>query len=177
MDEIKFISDQIGFEATMSGIVKDYIRPLAEMLYPENIGAGDAEEHYSFIVDYQRNPGDAPLQESDFDIDLKEHRDSSVATLNVCLGYDNFTGGNVFFRADEVSGGGLGQMAKGTGSIEMHPGLAVLHKGQHRHSALPITGGRRVNLIVWLMGKGSFVIIKPYLPHEQLTVYDRWGQA
>ena len=32
---------------------------------------------------------------TDFDVDLKEHKDSSIATLNVCLGYDNFTGGNL----------------------------------------------------------------------------------
>ena len=61
------------------------------MLYPEHIAGKDAEENYAFIVDYQKDPEDV-LDEKDFDIDLKEHRDSSVATLNVCLGYDNFTG-------------------------------------------------------------------------------------
>ena len=156
------------------GIVRDYIRPLAEMLYPEHISGEDAEENYAFIVDYQKDPDD-DLDEKDFDIDLKEHRDSSVATLNVCLGYDNFTGGNVSFRADEP--GGFGQNSRGTGEIAMTPGLAMLHKGQHRHAALPITNGRRVNLIIWLMGKGGYVRVMPYKSaEEQLTGRDRWGR-
>ena len=165
-------TDQVGFKSTMEGIVRDYIRPLAEMLFPEHISGEDAEESYTFIVDYQRNANDV-LDETEFDIDLKEHRDSSVATLNVCLGYDNFTGGNVSFRADDV--GGFGQNSKGTGDIVMRPGLAVLHKGQHRHAALPIKSGRRVNLIVWLMGKGGYVRIQPHLPQEQTTAHARWN--
>ena len=158
----------------MDGVVRDYIRPLAEMLYPEHISGEDAEEHYTFIVDYQKDPDDVS-DEHDFDIDLKEHRDSSVATLNACLGYENFTGGDVLFRADDA--GGFGQNSKGTGSIKMRPGLAVLHKGQHRHAALPLKSGRRVNLIVWLMGKGGYVRVQPYLPQEQLTAYDRWSRV
>ena len=91
-------------------MIRDYVRPLAEMTFSEHIAGEDAEENYSFIVDYQRDPNDI-LHEKEFDIDLKEHRDSSVATLNVCLGYDNFAGGNVSFRADEP--GGFGQDSKG----------------------------------------------------------------
>ena len=144
------------------------------MIFPEHISGEDAEESYAFIVDYQRHPDDI-LTENDFDIDLKEHRDSSVATLNVCLGYDNFTGGNISFRADDP--GGHGQNSRGTGDIEMKPGLAMLHKGQHRHAAMPITKGRRVNLVVWLMGKGGYVRVMPYSPKEQLTSKDRWGRA
>ena len=156
----------------MEGIIKDYIRPLAEMVYPEYIAGEDAAEGYSFIVDYQKETKDAS---NNFDIDLKEHRDSSVATLNVCLGYDNFTGGNVVFRADED--GMFGQNSKGTGVIVMRPGLAVIHKGQHRHAAEPIQGGRRVNLIMWLMGKDSFVRVMPYSPEEHLTAKERWSRA
>ena len=170
---IKRNLDQIGFKSTMDGIVRDYIRPLAEMLFPEHIAGEDAEENYAFIVDYQRTPND-DANEKDFDIDLKEHRDSSVATLNVCLGYDNFTGGNVSFRADDLEG--FGQNSKGTGDIVMKPGLAMLHKGQHRHAALPITNGRRVNLIIWLMGRGGYVRIMPYVTEQQLTVKERWSQ-
>ena len=156
------------------GIARDYIRPLAEMLYPEHISGEDAEENYAFIVDYQKDADDA-LDETDFDIDLKEHRDSSVATLNVCLGYDNFTGGNVVFRAGEDEM--FGQNSKGTGVIGMRPGTAVIHKGQHRHAAEPIKAGRRVNLIMWLMGKDSFVRVMPYSPEERLTANERWSRA
>ena len=158
----------------MEGIVKDYVRPLAEMIFPEHIAHEDAEENYAFIVDYQRDPSDI-LEEKDFDIDLKEHRDSSIATLNVCLGYGNFTGGNIHFRADDH--GGFGQNSKGTGEVVMSPGLAMLHKGQHRHAAMPITGGRRVNLIVWLMGKGGYVRVMPYSADEQLTGVERWNRV
>ena len=166
--------EQIGFKPVIDGVIRDYVRPLTEMIFPEHIAGEDAEENYSFIVDYQRDPNDI-LEEKDFDVDLKEHRDSSVATLNVCLGYDNFTGGNVSFRADDP--GGFGQDSKGTGDIVMEPGLAVIHKGQHRHAALPITSGRRVNLIVWLMGKGGYVRVKPYPVEEQLTSKERWGRS
>ena len=98
-----------------------------------------------------------------------------MATLNVCLGYDNFTGGNISFRADDSAG--HGQNSRGTGDIEMKPGIAMIHKGQHRHAAMPITKGRRVNLIVWLMGKGGYVRVMPYSPKEQLTSKDRWGRV
>lgn len=28
-------------------------------------------------------------------------------------------------------------------------GQAVIHRGDHEHRALPITGGQRINLVVW----------------------------
>jgi hypothetical protein len=33
--------------------------------------------------------------------------------------------------------------------VEHQPGVAVIHLGKHRHAATPITGGHRINLIVW----------------------------
>jgi len=169
MNRYGAILDQIGFKPVFEGIVKDYIRPLGEMIFPEHISSNDAAESYSFIVDYQKELDESSTE---FDVDLKEHRDSSVATLNVCLGYDNFTGGNIAFREDEI--GVIGQNSKGTGEVSMKPGLALIHKGQHRHAALPLESGRRVNLIIWLMGEDGYVRVAPHPVHDQLAARDRW---
>ena len=144
------------------------------MLFPEHIAGEDAEESYGFIVDYQREPNDI-LETKDYYVDLLEHRDSSVATLYVILGYDNFTGGNVFFRADDP--GEFGQNSKGTGDIVTTPGVAMLHKGQHRHTPIPITSGRRVGMVIWLMGRGEYLRSVSYLPNEQLRGSDRWRRS
>jgi len=34
--------------------------------------------------------------------------------------------------------------------LEHKVGTACLHLGNHRHQALPITSGRRLNLILWV---------------------------
>merc|ERR1719493_95920 len=152
------------------------------MLYPEYISRDDASDNYAFVVDYQKADSRTNTEETepDFDVDLKEHRDSSIATLNVCLGYDNFTGGNLLFRADEKNPmcqchcSHAYDSSKGEGIVAMRPGLSILHKGQHRHGALPITGGRRANLIVWMMGRGGYVNTQRYPPGERMTARDRW---
>ncbi|XP_075254340.1 2-oxoglutarate and iron-dependent oxygenase domain-containing protein 2-like [Convolutriloba macropyga] len=176
MNRYGAILGEIGFQSVFDGISREYLQPIVEMLYPNFISHEDASDNYAFIVDYQKNadPGDGKqVPTTDFDVDLKEHKDSSIATLNVCLGYDNFTGGNLVFIADEDADYAY-DASKGSGEIKMTPGLSILHKGQHKHGALPITGGRRVNLIVWLMGKGGYVRITPYPLYQQMNSRDRW---
>lgn len=34
--------------------------------------------------------------------------------------------------------------------ISFEPGMVIMHRGQHKHEALPLTSGERVNLVVWL---------------------------
>jgi len=166
----------VGLKETFDHVAQDFIQPLIEMLFPDYISHEDACENYSFIVDYEKDPT------KDTDVDLKEHRDSSIATLNVCLGYDNFTGGNLLFRADEKNPmcqchcSHAYDSSKGEGIVAMRPGLSILHKGQHRHGALPITGGRRANLIVWMMGRGGYVNTQRYPPAERMTARDRWSK-
>ena len=46
----------------------------------------DAAEYFGFVVRYQHGE----------DVELKEHADASVVTLNVCLGGD-FTDGDLVF--------------------------------------------------------------------------------
>eukprot|EP00962_Isochrysis_galbana_P040969 scaffold14916_cov128-Isochrysis_galbana.AAC.18 len=65
-----------------------YARPLAQMAFPHLVGAGDASEHFGFVVDY-RQGGDESLA---------LHADASVATLNVRLGNQPFEGGQLCFR-------------------------------------------------------------------------------
>ncbi|KAK3261101.1 hypothetical protein CYMTET_29982 [Cymbomonas tetramitiformis] len=40
-------------------------------------------------------------------------------------------------------------------------GWALLHHGGHVHEALPITEGERINLILWGLGEGGVVRIRP----------------
>ncbi len=82
---------------------------------------------------------------------LDFHVDDSAVTLNVCLGTE-FTGGQLYF-------GGI-RCAAHVGStppkddeeiyLDHQIGTACIHLGNHRHRALPITSGRRLNLILWV---------------------------
>merc|ERR1712187_349253 len=170
MNRYGVILDQVGMESALTGLVEAYIRPLAELLFPETIGPGDAEEHYAFTVQY----------EQDGDTELAKHGDASVATLNLCLGQPGWKGGELHFF--ESGGSGLytlgnGNSSAGAGEVHFKPGMAILHRGQHQHQALPLAGGVRTNLVIWLMGKDGYVRIAPYEKREQLTAEQRWGEA
>jgi len=166
MNRYGVILDQVGFERAMAGLVDAYIRPLASMLFPETVGRHDADEHYAFTVRY----------EADGDTELAKHGDASVATLNVCLGR-GWQGGKLRFF--EYEGSGMyalpGNASAGAGDVEFQPGLAIIHRGQHKHQALRLISGERTNLVVWLMGKYGVVRVAPYKPHEQMSARDRWG--
>mmetsp|Transcript_20713 Transcript_20713/g.33395 ORF Transcript_20713/g.33395 Transcript_20713/m.33395 type:complete len:168 (-) Transcript_20713:25-528(-) len=107
-------------------------------LYPE---AGKVlTSHRAFTVDYERGK----------DTELREHYDDAEITLNVCLGTEDFKGGDLIFFD-----GVRGFKAKEESSVKKYLrikhkiGNAVIHLGSGIHRALHITGGRRVNLIVW----------------------------
>merc|ERR1712187_248098 len=121
MNRYGVILDQVGMESALTGLVEAYIRPLAESLFPETIGAGDAEEHYAFTVQY----------ETSGDTELAKHGDASVATLNLCLGRLGWRGGDLEFF--DYEGSGIyalprGNLSAGAGNISFRPGLAVLHR-------------------------------------------------
>jgi len=167
MNRYGIILDQVGLEAAITGLVQAYVRPLAQMLFPELVGPTDADEHYAFTVRYEPTG----------DTELSKHGDASVVTLNLCLGRPGWKGGALRFF--ESGGQGItllprGNESAGAGDVEFSPGMAVIHRGQHKHQALPLLSGERTNVIIWLMGRHGVVRVAPYPTSEQLSVADRW---
>jgi len=167
MNRYGVILDQVGLESTFQSLSRAVIRPLAAMLFPESISRGDADEHYAFTIRYQ--PGG--------DTKLAKHSDASIATLALCLGEQNGT-----LRFFEQSPGlGIYALPRGTatpggGDVEVHQGLALIHRGQHKHQAMQLLTGMRVSLIIWLFAEHGVVRIAPYPPNQQMTVAERWHQ-
>jgi len=71
--------------------------------------------------------------------------------LNLCLGTE-FTDGQLYFGGIRCSSHIPSTQPQQTEEIylEHQIGTACLHLGNHRHRALPITSGRRLNLILWV---------------------------
>jgi hypothetical protein len=138
MNRYGLMLEDLGLQAALDGLVCDVVRPFAATLYPD-LGGATLQEHHGFVVEYERGG----------DIDLGFHVDDADVTLNVCLG-ETFSGGDLRLR-------GLrceqhlqdGWRPEEDVSIAHVPGQALLHAGKHRHEALAIASGRRVNLIVW----------------------------
>jgi hypothetical protein len=166
-------------------VVDTYIRPLGRMFFKDYIGSDqDDGTQYAFTVHYQTPPPTGANNNTHnrttttttttfSDIKLKEHSDASAITVNINLNLPNNT--------DEVyEGSSLVFVDKDTGERHvlppMEPGMAVIHRGLHRHQALPIEKGQRYQLIVWLFGRDGYVRFVPYEPDEQMTVKERWSK-
>eukprot|EP00405_Crypthecodinium_cohnii_P010655 CAMPEP_0206438056 /NCGR_PEP_ID=MMETSP0324_2-20121206/11395_1 /ASSEMBLY_ACC=CAM_ASM_000836 /TAXON_ID=2866 /ORGANISM="Crypthecodinium cohnii, Strain Seligo" /LENGTH=340 /DNA_ID=CAMNT_0053905427 /DNA_START=157 /DNA_END=1179 /DNA_ORIENTATION=- len=166
MNRYGVILDQVGFKATLQELCRQYLAPLAGALFPELVKPEDAEEHYAFTIQY----------EGGGDVALAEHGDASVVTINLCLGEDAWEGGSVRFHASDGKGYLSPDRSKqGSGDVNMTPGLALIHRGQHKHQALQLLTGRRTNLVIWLMGRHDVVRVAPYPSSEQATVHERWN--
>lgn len=141
----------------INDLIQWYLRPIAETLLPEVVGEGDAEEHFAFTIRYKRGE----------DVSLSEHRDASVATINLCLGREGFEGGHLYFVPN--SSQPLARLP-----LEHAPGFAIIHRGALRHGAQALVAGERVNLIVWLFGKHGDVRFADYPPAERMRQSQRW---
>ncbi|CAE7358438.1 ICU11 [Symbiodinium natans] len=169
MNRYGVILDQVGFEEALNGLVGAYIKPLGGMLFPELVGDHDADEHYAFTVKYEPSG----------DTELAKHGDASVVTLNLCLGPATWKGGALRFFAS--GGSGIyalpkGNASAGSGDVNFQPGQVLLHRGQHKHQALPLLSGQRANLIIWLHAEHGVVRVAPYPPEQQLMAKQRWQQ-
>lgn len=167
-------------------LVDDYLRPLGRMFFPEYIGSDDDESSYAFTVHYQHDDGSLngtakgdlgarnTTTAANRDVRLKEHSDASAITINVNLNLpgeeSEYDGPQLLFLdgTDELS-----QRRE----LELQPGMVVLHRGLHRHQALPIQKGERHQLIIWLFGKDGYVRVAPYEAEEQLAVTERWSKT
>ena len=150
-------------DGLISELVARYTRPIAAMLFPEHLVHTDTVESFVFTVRYKDGE----------DVSLAEHRDASVATLNLNLNTpadgDDYGGSDLYF-VDEKD-------PEVRHTVSFAPGMAVLHTGSLRHAAMPIQRGERQNLIVWLFGQNSEVRIAPYDEAGQMSVEERWWGA
>ena len=67
MNRFGAILDQLGMEASLDYLSRRFVRPLGQMLFPWLVSAGDADEHYAFIVRYKKGEDvrDAPSNRPD----------------------------------------------------------------------------------------------------------------
>lgn len=169
MNRYGAILDQLGFEESMTYLSRRYLRPLGQMLFPWLIARGDADEHYAFVVRYKLGE----------DVELAEHADASVLTLNANLGLPTSQGG---FKAGALAFKGTRFVDKDPRAVparlvqfdRMQPGEAILHLGGQYHAALPIESGERINLVVWLHGKHEVVRVAPHPLGDRLSPVERW---
>lgn len=138
MNNYGAVLDTFGFGPFLQELMTSYVSPFSSHFYPE-VGGASLDEHHGFIVEYKMGK----------DVQLDFHVDASDVTLNVCLGRE-FTGGELFFHGIRC---GLCQQTEPlpgeSFEITHVPGRAILHRGNHRHGAHPITSGSRYNLILW----------------------------
>ncbi len=142
MNNYGAVLDDFGFQPMLQEFMVRYISPLARSLYPD-VGGATLNDHHGFLVDYEMGKDES----------LDFHVDASEVTLNVCLGKE-FVGGALYF-------GGVrcmvcqqtAPLASEEVEVNHSPGMALLHRGKHRHAARPITRGRRCNLIMWCMSQ------------------------
>ncbi|XP_061586483.1 2-oxoglutarate and iron-dependent oxygenase domain-containing protein 2 [Cololabis saira] len=135
MNNYGILLNELGFdEGFITPLREQYLQVLTSRLYPD-CGGGVLDSHKAFVVKYDMNE----------DLDLSYHYDNAEVTLNVSLGKD-FTGGNLYF-------GDMRQVPVNETEcteVEHRVTEGLFHRGQHMHGALPISGGQRWNLIVWM---------------------------
>ena len=164
MNRFGAILEFLGFAHFLDRLTARYVRPMAQMLFPDLVGPADALEHYGFVVRYKLGE----------DLELAEHTDASVVTLNVCLGKD-FEGGELTFKGTRMVDNRPKEVPPK--QLRITPGMAIIHRGGQYHSAKPLVSGERINMIVWLHGAHGVVRVAPHSPEGQTTAATRWQDA
>uniref|UniRef100_A0A1A7XXD8 2-oxoglutarate and iron-dependent oxygenase domain containing 2 n=1 Tax=Iconisemion striatum TaxID=60296 RepID=A0A1A7XXD8_9TELE len=135
MNHYGILLNELGFdEGFMTPLREHYLQPITSLLYPD-CGGHCLDSHKAFVVKYDMNE----------DLDLSYHYDNAEITLNVSLGKE-FTDGSLYF-------GDMRQVPiceTECAEVEHKVTKGLLHRGQHMHGALPISGGQRWNLIIWM---------------------------
>jgi len=157
MNRYGMVLGDVGFQASMHGLMRTVIEPLARRLFPAQFSNAHGEEkqflsQHSFIVRYKAGE----------DINLKTHKDDSDFTLNLCLGR-SFEGADVFFHESPGQSPSASSNDRGDEYAFPHPddckycvfkhehtpGMALLHLGRHVHGVNSLRSGERMSLIVW----------------------------
>lgn len=141
------LDSQTGDEAPQTLIdlspLREALAPLAARLFPEH-GGEHLTQHHGFVVTYTLGG----------DRDLAFHADDAEVTLNLCLG-GGFEGGELYFEGPRcINHHDTPTHAEERAAWAHRPGVALLHAGANRHGALPLTAGRRDNLILWMRAGG-----------------------
>jgi hypothetical protein len=169
MNRYGCILDSLGFQRSLDFLCRRYVRPLAQMMYPWLIGDGDADEHYGFVVRYKLGE----------DLSLAEHADAAVVTCNVNLADPSgFRGGRIAFRGTRFVDERPKEVPQSIVDFgDFTAGEAIIHLGGQYHSALPLEGGERSNLVVWLTAEHGVVRIMPYGEEDEgrLGAQQRWS--
>jgi len=146
MNKYGFTINDIGFEEFTTLIMKQFITPMTSHLFGES-WSSKCETNHSFVVKYSLGE----------DIQLKDHKDISDITLNVCLG-KSFTGSKLHFYGRQsstlslpINNSGSYQREFQMIEFEHRVGTAILHLGQHVHGVDKLTSGQRWNLVMWSM--------------------------
>lgn len=123
MNNYGLVLNEIGMQPLMDSLLL-LVEPLATRLFPAEPVVHGLDHHHTFLVQYKSNH-----LKGDRGLDM--HHDASEVTLNVCLGRDNFQGGDLLFcgMAD------LSDHRKYQFSLKHVKGRAVMHLGRHRHGA------------------------------------------
>jgi hypothetical protein len=166
MNRYGTILSELGFESSMRGLVEDILAPLALSLFPRHVGPADITNNYPFTVRYR----------PDQDVELSEHADASVVTVNVCLEPDPSLRYVLYFKRHRslkplpwTGGGSGGNGGDAVTFLELsQPGQAVVHLGQIVHGVAPVSG-RRSNLVLWLFGEHGDVRVAEYDEDETWT--------
>lgn len=133
MNNYGVIVNDIGMQALMDGLL-ELLEPVARRLFATEPVVCGLDHHHSFVVQYKSDH-----LRGDRGLDM--HHDASEVTMNVCLGRENFRGGDLLFcgMADE------GAHRRYQYSHKHVRGRAVMHLGRHRHGAEDILPAQQVS--------------------------------
>ena len=152
MNKYGLVVNDMGLEPLMDHLLQSVLRYFATALLPPSTAHGPTlDMHHSFVVQYKVGE----------DRHLDMHVDDSEATLNVNL-HDAFTGSGLVLCGMDPD---LGRRRKHGGTYTHRRGRALLHCGDHRHGAAPLTSGSRYNLIMW--GRSSAHRSSPRFEEEK----------
>lgn len=144
-----------SFQSFYQEVLDKYMRPIARLLFPEITGYDT--QTFGFSIEYK----------PEGDTSIRMHTDASSVTLNINLNLpdENFTGSELDFYNLET---------KKYDRVKFEPGVAILHRGNVAHAALPITSGARTNFVLWLYGDQMQIPRRNSASSVELTAQERW---
>lgn len=143
-----------SFQAFYQTLMDHYMRPISRLLFPDVTGYDS--QTFGFSINYR----------PDTETSLRAHTDASSVTLNI----------NLNLPGEEFSGSGVRFFDRATQQVSeltFAPGTALIHHGSVPHEAMPITGGERSNLVLWLYGEGGQVA-RPGIVTQNIDAIQRW---
>ena len=129
MNKHGVIMTELGLDSLVN-LIKTKVENVATELFPDLVGETGLDSNKSFTVEYDAS-------EDHFDKDLATHFDNAEVTLNISLTDDHEDGELYFLKNEKVL------------PVQHKKGQGILHSGRDLHGAMPVSCGRRTNLILW----------------------------